>query len=197
MRKPARGSAVGATTLATVLLATVAGCSSGSDDGDSGSELLTGLGALAADNSTKYVSFLDVADVRKLSKDDSKRFTSVSEPSSPLLNPYQPGVLGEQFKVSQISTAVDTDQAGHWEGSFDAPAITNALKAKGYTRGERDGQEIWTHPGDTGASLHVSEDEISYSTRDSDPMAAVNPQDGASLADNKDFRRAAECLGDV
>ncbi|MET8171324.1 hypothetical protein [Streptomyces clavifer] len=28
-------------------------------------------------------------------------------------------------------------------------------------------------------------------------MAAVNPQDGASLADNKEFRRAAECLGDV
>ncbi|MFD7969691.1 hypothetical protein [Streptomyces clavifer] len=107
------------------------------------------------------------------------------------------GLLGEQFKVSQISTAVDTDQAGHWEGSFDAPAITKALKAKGYTRGERGGPEIWTHPGDTGASLHVSEDEISYSARDSDPMATVNPQDGASLADNKDFRRAAECLGDV
>ena len=28
-------------------------------------------------------------------------------------------------------------------------------------------------------------------------MAAVNPKEGASLADKKDYQRAAECLGDV
>ncbi|MGW0788604.1 hypothetical protein ACWD04_10185 [Streptomyces sp. NPDC002911] len=197
MRIPARGSAVGATAIATVLLAAVTGCSSGSDGGDGGSELLTGLGTLAGDTSTKQVSYLDVAHVRKLSKGDPKRFTSISEPSSPLLGTHQPSLLGQQFRVAQINTAVDTSEAGHWEGSFDASAITKSLKSNGYTRDDRDGQEVWTHPGDAGATLQISGDEISYSTRNSDPMSAVDPKDGASLADDKEFRRAAECLGDV
>ncbi|MET9592684.1 hypothetical protein ABZY45_17240 [Streptomyces sp. NPDC006516] len=197
MRISARKPAVGATVLATVLLIAGTGCSSGSEEGDSGSKLLTGLGSLADDTRGKQVSFLDADEVRKLSKDDPKRFASVSQPSSPLLNPYQPGLLGKRFKVSQIDTAVDTDEAGHWEGSFDVPAMTKALKSGGYERGERDGEEVWSHPEGSGASLQVSEDEISYSARDSDPMAAVDPEEGSSLADDKEFRRAAECLGDV
>ena len=195
MRIPARGSAVGAAALVTVLLAAATGCSSGSDDGDSGSELITGLVTLAVDSGKKQVTFLDAARVRELSKSDSKRFTSISQPASPLLNPYQP--LGQQFRESQIDTAIDTSEAGHWVGSFDAPAITKSLRSSGYTRSEKDGQEVWAHPGDTGATLHVSEDEISYSTRDSDPMSAVDPESGSSLADDKEYRRAAECLGDV
>ena len=197
MRISARKPAVGATVLATALLLSATGCSSASDEGDSGSKLLTGLGALAEDTREKQVSFLDADEVRKLSKDDPKRFASVSQPSSPLLNPYQPGLLGTKFKVSQIDTAVDTDEAGHWEGSFDVPAMTKALKSGGYERSERDGEEVWSHPEGSGASIQVSEDEISYSARDSDPMAAVDPEEGASLADDKEFRRAAECLGDV
>ncbi|MER5555853.1 hypothetical protein ABT001_30000 [Streptomyces sp. NPDC002793] len=195
MRIPARGSAVGAAALATVLLAAATGCSSGSDDSDGGSELLTWLGNLSADSGKKQVTFVDAARVRELSKNDSKRFTSVSQPASPLLNPYQP--LGQQFRQSQIDTAIDTNEAGHWVGSFDAPAIIKSLKSGGYTRSEKDGQEVWARHGGPGATLHVSESEISYSTRDSDPMAAVAPEDGSSLADDKDYRRAADCLGDV
>ncbi|MFJ8863452.1 hypothetical protein ACIRD8_34175 [Streptomyces sp. NPDC102451] len=198
MRISAHGPAVGAAAIVTVLLAAVTGCSSsGSSDGDEGSKLLTALGSLAEDGGTKQVTFLDAARLRELSKDDAKRFASVSQPASPLLNPSQPGLLGQEFEVAQIDTAVDTDEAGHWVGSFDATAVTGSLKSNGYTQSEKDGREVWAHPGGTGASLHVSEDEISYSTRDSDAMAAVDPEEGASLADDKEFRRAAECLGDV
>ncbi|WP_328891067.1 hypothetical protein [Streptomyces sp. NBC_00316] len=193
----ARGSVVGAVALATVLLAAVTGCSSGSNEGDSGSKLLGGLGTLAGDNSAKQVTFLDAARVRKLSKGDSKRFSFVTQPGSSLLNSYRPGPWGEHLKVTQIDTAVDTNEAGHWEGSFDAPAIIKSLKSHGYTRSERDGEEVWKHPGSTGVSFEVSEDEISYSSRDSDPMSAVTPKENSSLADNKEYRRAAECLGDV
>ncbi|MFC8228122.1 hypothetical protein [Streptomyces sp. NPDC057287] len=197
MRIPARGTALGAVALATVLLSAVTGCSSGSDDGGGGSQLLSGLGNLAGDSSTKQVSFLDVAAVRKLGKGDPKRFTSISEPSSVMLSPHEPSPLGAQFRVSQIDTAVDTDEAGHWKGSFDASAITKSLTREGYTRSEKDGQEVWRRPEGSGPSLHVAENEISYSLRDSDPMSAVDPEDGSSLADNKEFRRAAECLEDV
>ncbi|MGW9132373.1 hypothetical protein [Streptomyces sp. NPDC055681] len=197
MHITARGSAVGAVAFATVLLVAVTGCSSDSDEGDSGSKLLGGLGALADDNSMKQVTFLDVAKVRKLSKGDSERFTSVAQPGSFLLNSYEPGPWGQHLKVTQIDTAVDTDEAGHWEGSFDAPAITKSLKSNGYTQSARDGEDVWTRPGNTGVSFQVSEDELSYSSRDSDPMSAVTPKKGSSLADNKDYRRAAECLGDV
>ncbi|WP_405666770.1 hypothetical protein OG379_32965 [Streptomyces sp. NBC_01166] len=198
MRIPARGPAVGPTALVTLLLAAVTGCSSsGPSEGEGGSKLLTALGSLADDSGTKEVTFLDAARVRKLSKSDTKRFSQVSQPAGPLLNPYQPGLLGQQFKVTRINTAIDTDEAGHWSGSFDASAITESLKSNGYTQSEKDGRKVWAHPGDTGATLQVSEDELSYSTRDADPMAAVDPEEGSSLADDKEFRRAAECLGDV
>ncbi|MEU5718723.1 hypothetical protein AB0G71_23725 [Streptomyces sp. NPDC020403] len=197
MRITARGPAVGVAVLAPVLLLAVTGCSSGSDDGgDSGSELLTGLGSLAGDTGTKRVTFLDAAAVRKLSKDDAERFASVSQPSSVLLSPYEPGLLGKDFEVSHIATAVDTDEAGHWEGSFDTRAVITSLKSKGYKQSGSDDEEVWSHPGNKGVSLQVSEDEISYSARESDPMAAVAPKKGSSLADDKDFGRAAACLGD-
>ncbi|MEV0495227.1 hypothetical protein [Streptomyces atratus] len=197
MRITARGSAVGAVALAAALLAAVTGCSSDSDESDSGSKLLGGLGTLADDNGAKQVTFLDAARVRKLSKGDSKRFSSVAQPGSSLLNSYQPGPWGQNLKVTQIDTAVDTDEAGHWEGSFDATAITKSLKSNGYTQSEGDGEEVWARPGGTGVSFQVSEDEISYSSRDSDPMSAVTSKKSSSLAGNKEYRRAAECLGDV
>ncbi|MFB4420369.1 hypothetical protein C5F59_004650 [Streptomyces sp. QL37] len=198
MRITAHGPAAGATALVTVLLAAVTGCSSsGPSDGDDGSKLLTALGSLADDSGKKQVTFVDGARVRELSKDDEKRFTSVSQPASPLLSPYQSGLLGQRFRVTQIDTAVDTGEAGHWTGTFDGAAITKALKSDGYTQSEKDGRKIWARTGDTGASLQVSDDEISYSTRDDDTMAAVDPKEGSSLADDKEFRRAAECLGDV
>lgn len=197
MRISARGPAVGAAALAVAVLAGVTGCSSGSGDGDNGSHLLTGLGSLAGDSSTKQVTFLDAAALRKVSKGDAKRFASVAQPGSALMSPGGSGLLGERFRVAQIGTAVDTSEAGRWKGSFDATSITASLKSDGYTRSEKDGKEFWTQPGETGPSLQVSGDEISYSTRDSDPMSAVDPEDGASLADVEEFRRAAECLGDV
>lgn len=193
----ARGSAAGAIALATVLLAAVTGCSSGSNEGGSGSKLLGGLGTLADDKGAKQVTFLDAARARKLSKVDSKRFRFVAQPGGSLLNSYEPGPWGEHLKVTQIGTAVDTNEAGHWEGSFDAPAITESLKSHGYTKSERDGEEVWKHPGSTGVSFQVSAGEISYSSRNPDPMSAVTPKEGSSLADNKAYRRAAECLGDV
>ncbi|MBM7439763.1 hypothetical protein [Streptomyces sp. HB132] len=195
MRITAHGSAVGA-AMAVVLLTAVTGCSSGSDGGGSGSGLLTGLGTLAGDTGSKQVTFLDTADVRKLSKGDAKRFAWISQSASPLLNASRPSPLGEKFTVDQIDRAVDTPEAGHWEGSFDVTAIAKSLESSGYTRSEKDGQKVWTHP-EQKVTIQVSGDEISYSTRDADPLSAVTPEEGSSLADRKEFRRAAECLGDV
>ncbi|MEU0132737.1 hypothetical protein ABZ172_01665 [Streptomyces sp. NPDC006296] len=196
MRTSARGGALGAAALAVVLLTAVTGCSSGSDDGDSGSKLLTGLGALAGDTGTKQVVFLDTAEVRKLSKGDAKRFSWISQPAPQLLSSWQPSPLGAKFTPDQIDTAVDTPEAGHWEGSFDASAITTSLKSGGFTRSEEDGREVWTHP-EQKIVLTVTDDEISYSSRTADPLSAVTPDEGSSLADKDDVRRAADCLGDV
>ncbi|MFE3518790.1 hypothetical protein [Streptomyces sp. NPDC059166] len=187
-RRPAFGAAV-------LALAALTACSSAPEEADGDSELLSGLGTLAADAGSKQVTFLDAAAVRELSKDAPKRFAAVSQPAGLLLN--DPGSLGAGFEQAQIDTAVDTPEAGHWDGSFDAAGITAALKSNGYSRTEKDGQEFWARPEGDGASIQVSDDALSYSVRDSDPMALVDPQEGSSLADDKDFRRAAECLGDV
>ncbi|MEU9360366.1 hypothetical protein AB0D35_19910 [Streptomyces sp. NPDC048301] len=197
MRISVTRPAIGALALATVLLTAVTGCSSESDAGSGSSELLTGLGALAGDADAKQLTFLDAAAVRKLSKDDPERFAFVSRPSSPLLSSYGPGLLGKKFEETQIDTAVDTAEAGHWEGSFDTGAITASLKSSGYTKSDKDGQEVWSHPEGKGVTLKVSDDSLSYSSLDSDPMAVVSPEDGSALADDSDFRSAAECLGDV
>ncbi|MFD9459390.1 hypothetical protein [Streptomyces sp. NPDC060027] len=196
MPTTARRSVLGGAALA-VLLAVGTGCSSDSGQVGDGSKVLEGLGSLADDNGTSQVTYLDAAKVRELSKGDEKRFTTVGQPGSSLLNAYEPGPWGQHLKVTQIDTAVDTRSAGRWEGSFDVDAITASLQSNGYKRSEDDGERIWAHPGSTGASFQVSEDEISYSSQGDTPMAAVNPKEGASLADRKDYRRAAECLGDV
>lgn len=201
MRISAGRSVIGAAALVSVLLAAATGCSSGSGDGggdgEDGSPLLAALGALSEDAGAKPVTYLDAARVRELSKDDAERFSAVSRTASPLLNSYEPSVLGAEFKMSDIKTAVDTPEAGRWTGSFDEKAITEALKSDGYARSGNDGQEVWSRQAGTGASFRVSENEISYSTQDSGSMAAVDPKNGSSLADDKNFRRAAECLGAV
>ncbi|MER5379877.1 hypothetical protein ABT040_06265 [Streptomyces sp. NPDC002688] len=189
-------SVLGGAALA-VFLAAGTGCSSDSGHGGDSSKVLEGLGALADDNGTSQVTYLDAAKVRELSKGDEKRFASVGQTGSSLLNGYEPGPWGQDLKVTQIDTAVDTKDAGRWEGSFDAAAITASLKANGYKQSEDDGRRTWAHPGGTGVSFQVSQDEISYSAQGDTPMAAVNPKEGASLADKKDYRRAAECLGEV
>ncbi|MHB9847782.1 hypothetical protein ACSYGO_00900 [Streptomyces krungchingensis] len=194
MLTSARRSVLGATALA-VFLAAGTGCSSDSGHDGSSSRVLDGLGTLAEDNSTNQVTYLDAEKVRELSKGDEKRFAAVGQPGSSLLNAYEPGPWGRHLKVTQIDTAVDTKNAGHWEGSFDAAAITTSLKSNGYKQSGDD--ESWTRPGRTGASFQVSKDEISYSSDGDTPMSAVNPKDGASLADVKEYQRADECLGDV
>ncbi|MEV0637515.1 hypothetical protein AB0I77_21665 [Streptomyces sp. NPDC050619] len=194
MLTTARRSALGATAL-VVFLAAGTGCSSDSGSGDSGSRVVKGLGALADDNATNGVIYLDAASVRELSQGDEKRFASVGRPGTSLLGGYTPGAMGEALKVTQIDTAVDSKSAGRWEGSFDTAAITASLKSNGYQRGEDD--ETWTRPGRTGMSFQVSKDEILYSAQDDTPMSAVHPEKGASLADRKEYQRVSECLGDV
>ncbi|MFF0160438.1 hypothetical protein ACFYRY_23350 [Streptomyces sp. NPDC005263] len=194
MPTTARRSVLGATALA-VLLAVNTGCSADSGQAGTDSKVLEGLGALARGNSAKQVTYLDAAKAQELSKGGQIRVGSFGQPASGLLSAYQPPPWGEALKVTQIDTAVDTDSAGHWEGTFDASAITTSLKSNGYKQ-STDG-ETWTQSGRKGVSLKISNDEISYTARGDVSMAAVTPKDGASLADKKEYQRVAECLGEV
>ncbi|WP_405613609.1 hypothetical protein [Streptomyces sp. NBC_01508] len=192
MRISARGSVLGAVALSGVLLLAVTGCSSDSGEGVGGSPLLGGLAALGGGSEDRQVAYLDAAAVRELSKAGSERFNLVAQPGGALLNSYGAAPWGESLKVTQIDTSVDTDEAGHWEGAFDAKAIAKSLEAEGYKKSEGDGGgEVWTDSGKSGMAFQVSEDEISYSSK------GFDSKKGSSLADNKDYRRAAECLGDV
>lgn len=193
MPTTARRCVLGSTALA-VFLAVGSGCSSDSGQVGGDSAVLEGLSALADDSSANQVACLDVAKARELSKGDEKRLGSVGQPGGALLG-YTPGPWGEALKVTQISASVDTESAGRWEGSFDVAAITTALKSNGYRQSGDD--ETWTKSGRKGMSLRVSKQEISYTVRGDTSMAAVNPKDGASLADKKEYERVAECLGDV
>ncbi|MFJ4578891.1 hypothetical protein [Streptomyces echinatus] len=194
-----RRTVLGAAALAVVCLSGLLGCSSGSGeaDGDSGSPVLTGLGTLAEDNDKGVVTYLDAAAARGLGRSGDKRFAVVGRPAGSLLNAYEPGPWAQHLKADQIDTAIDAQGAGHWEGSFDAAAVTRSLKANGYVSGDEDGRETWARPDGKGVALQVSGDTVSYSTPGTTRMSAVHPEDGASLADVEEYRRATGCLGAV
>ncbi|WP_327749652.1 hypothetical protein [Streptomyces europaeiscabiei] len=192
MPTTARSNLLGATALA-VLLATGTGCSSDSGRTGSDSKVLEGLGALADDSSANPVAYLDVAKARELSKGYEEGLGSIGQPGG-ILSGYQPGPWGEALKVTQIDTSVDTESASRWRGSFDVEGITAELKSNGFQQTGDD--ETWTKSGSRGMSLRVTKQELSY-TYTGTSMAAVNPKNGASLGDKKEYQRVAECLGDV
>lgn len=192
---PARGTAVAA-ALASALLATaVAGCSSGSDDA---SKPLQSLRHLRADaNATKPVTYVDAARVRKLSATDAKRFATIGQPGSQLLNGYMAGPWGQTLKPAQIDTSVDSPAGGHWDGTFDAAAVTASLKKNGYTALDQDGEDVWKPAeGKSGPRFVVGKDEIRYSLGDA-AFSATDPGGGTSLADDKDYQSVAHCVGDA
>lgn len=182
--------------LAAALLVTATGCSSGSSGG--GSKALKALGHLRADvNASKQVTYVDQARVRTLSKKDPKRFSRVGQSPSPLLNAYTPGPWGQSLKQDQIDSAVDTSTSGHWDGTFDAAAITASLKKNGYTSSSQDGKQVWQRSGSgSGPRLVISGTGITYAT-EAAQFSATDPGHGASLADQKDYQLVAGCLGDV
>ncbi|WUH89378.1 hypothetical protein OG900_03930 [Streptomyces sp. NBC_00433] len=187
-------SSAAAAVLAAALLATATGCSSGSGDG--GSKPLEALRHLPADaNAAKQVTYADNVRIRKLSAADPERFKTVAQSASPLLNSYTVGPWGLILKESRIDTTVDSAAAGHWDGSFDAAAVTASLKKSGYTSAEQDGGQVWK-PADSGPALAVSDDEIRYAT-DAAHFSATDPGHGASLADKQEYRLVTGCLGDV
>jgi hypothetical protein len=191
---PAR-SLTAAAVLAAALLATVTGCSSGSGGG---SKPLKALRHLPADvSASKPVTYVDTARVRKLSAADPKRFTTVGKPASTVLNGYSAGPWGQSLKPAQIDTAVDSSVAGHWDGTFDAAAITASMKKDGFTSIDQDGEQVWKPAeGSSGPRFVVSKDEIRYAVGDT-RFSAVDPGHGASLADDKEYQHVTGCLGDV
>ncbi|WP_262418649.1 hypothetical protein [Streptomyces sp. SP2-10] len=194
-----RRTVVGAAALAGVCLSGLLGCSSGSGHGDdeSRSPVLKRLGTLAVGIGKGQVTYLDAATARRLDKDGKKRFAVVGQPGLALLNGYRPGPWAQHLKADQIDTAIDARDAGRWEGSFDAAAITGSLKANGYVPADEDGRQTWKPAHGKGVALQVSEDTILYSTPGTSRMSAVHPENGSSLADVEEYRRAAGCLGDV
>jgi hypothetical protein len=195
LARSAVGKAVAATAAAAAVatLAAVTGCSSGSGGGaDSG--LLKQLGHMSVRAGGDQVTYLDGAQVRELAKGDPRRFTVVGRSGSALLTSYRPGPLGTKVKTDQIDAAVDTRKAGHWEGSFDEAAVTASLKSNGFTQHSQDGEQVWTRSG-TG-TFRISKDEITYSLGGTG-LSVSDPEHDASLAGQKDYRRAADCLGDV
>ncbi|MFF3943176.1 hypothetical protein [Streptomyces phaeofaciens] len=149
---------------------------------------------MADDSSASQVAYLDVAKARELRKRGEKWQGSISLPGG-VLSRYTPGPWGEALRMPQISTSVNTESAGVWDGSFDEAAITAELKSNGYKQTADD--DTWTKADNKGMSLKVSKHEISYNAKGDTSMAAVGPKNGTSLADKKEYQRVAECLGDV
>jgi hypothetical protein len=180
--------------LAVAVLAAVPGCSAKSG---SGSDTLTALQHLRAEaNASEQVTYVDSARIRQLSKTDTKRFTIIGQPASGLWHRYWSPPWGQSLKVSQIDSAVDSTVAGHWEGSFDEDAITASLKKNGYTSAEENGTGVWKPSSGAGPTMTVSKNEINY-VSGSGSVVAADSSPGDSLADKKEYREAAGCLGDV
>lgn len=179
--------------LAAAVLVACTGCSSGSG---AGSKQLDALRHLpAATNSSRQVTYLDEARVRALMKTDRKRYERISTPASGLLVQYMGAPWGDTVKTDQIDTAIDAMQEGHWDGRFDAAAVTKEAEKHGYTSKEQDGKNVLTSKSSP-IKIAVSDSELVYSTGGKG-FAASDPDKGASLAGIKDYQQIADCLGDV
>ncbi|MGW7262228.1 hypothetical protein [Streptomyces sp. NPDC054842] len=178
---------------AALLLTAVTGCSSGSDDEASG--LLAALGKLSDDAASAEVLYMDPALARK--HGDAKKYDAITQPRITTASAYDPRPWGKQLKPSRIDSSVESANAGLLKGPFDADALIKSLKSDGYQQREKDGRKFWQRSGTKQPLFQVSDDEVSYSMGGADALADVDPDDGASLADNKDYQRVAECLGDV
>lgn len=182
-----------AAVAAVALLAAVAGCSSGSGGG---TESLKALRHMAAATAAQQVTYLDGAQVRKLRDVDAKRFTTIGDPATSLFTSYRAGPWAQTLKPSQIDTAVDTSDAGHWEGTFDPAAVTAALKKSGYTSGKQDGEEVWKPSDGSGPIFAITRDEVRYAT-DAKVFSPSDPGHGDSLADTEEYKLVADCMGEV
>nr|WSX74252.1 hypothetical protein OH826_10450 [Streptomyces sp. NBC_00899]WSX79684.1 hypothetical protein OH826_41060 [Streptomyces sp. NBC_00899] len=182
-----------AAVAAVALLAAVAGCSSGSGGG---TESLKALRHMADATASKQVTYVDGVQVRKLRGVDAKRFTTIGDPASSVLNTYRAAPWEESLKLSQIDTAVDTSDAGHWDGTFDPAAITATLKKNGYTSGKQDGKEAWKAPDGSGPIFVITKDEIRYAT-EAKGFSPSDPGHGDSLADTEEYKLVADCMGEV
>ncbi|MER6440051.1 hypothetical protein ABT275_27280 [Streptomyces sp. NPDC001185] len=202
-----RGSTSVALTLSTALLLAITGCSSsgaGKAHGhsrtgraDGGSKVLQGLGNVATSARKNMVNYVDATEARRLSRGAPDRFAFVRGPVSSLLSSYSPPPWGHSLAARQIDTAVDFQGAGHWEGAFDQPAIATSLQSHGYTKTKRDGRDVWTSSQHPDQAYEIAKDTVSYSTRSGVGLSALHPEDGHTLADIEEYRRAAECVGDA
>jgi hypothetical protein len=177
-------------TAAAVLIACT-GCSSGSGADSKQLDALRHLSAAA--NSGRQVTYIDEARMRKLMKADSKRYTQIAHPASALLMNYMGVPWGDTLKEDQIDTAVDANQAGHWDGRFDAAAVAKALQKKHFTSKEQDGKTVLSNGSLT---IAISDSELVYSTG-SKNFSPSDPGKGDSLAGTKEYQQIADCLGDV
>ncbi|MEU8948645.1 hypothetical protein [Streptomyces sp. NPDC048489] len=194
-------------TLSIALLLAVTGCSSsntGKADGgsrtgkaDGGSKVLQELGNVATSARKNMVNYVDAAEARRLSRGASDRFAFVRGPASSLLSSYSPPPWGHSLAAQQIDTAVDFQGAGHWEGTFDQSAVATSLKSHGYTKTRKHGRDVWTSSQHPYQAYEIAKDTVSYSTRSGIDLSALHPEKGHTLADIREYRRAAECVGDA
>lgn len=191
-RRPYAALRYSAPLLAATVLVAATGCSSGSG---AGSKQLDALRHLPSAISARQVTYIDSDRVRALSKADPKRYRGVSQPASALLNSYAGVPWGDKLSTDQIDTAVDAQSTGHWDGSFDAAAVTKELEKHGFTSKEQDGKNVLTSKGSS-VKIAISDSELVYSTGGK-VFAPSDPDKSASLAGVKDYQQIADCLGDV
>jgi hypothetical protein len=194
----ARGSAPALAAALLVASVAVSGCSSGSGGGSATQEALRHLPKSAASD---QVSYVDQERVRKLSASDEKRYLNVGASPSRLLNTFGTPPWGDALKTGQIASEIDAGVLGAWKGDFDADAVVAKLKAAGYKAVKKDGKDVLAYEGTgdshTGAlTILVTDDELRYSGN-AKTFTAADPDKDDSLAGSEQYRRAADCLGDV
>jgi hypothetical protein len=176
---------------AAAVLIACTGCSSGSGADAKQLDALRHLSAAA--NAGRQVTFIDESRMRELMKTDSKRYTQISHPASALLVNYMGVPWGDTLKEDQIDRAVDANEAGHWDGRFDAAAVAKALEKSHFTSKKQDGKTVLAH-GDL--KIAISDSELFYSTGGKD-FSPSDPDKGDSLAGTREYQQVADCLGDV
>lgn len=192
-----RGGAAALAVLTVLAVLGSAGCTV-TERGGPGAALLDALDEVRYESPPPTgLTYVDAARANELRAEDPERFAFVRGLGTPLLNLRDLPAERYGLDPARARTTVTVDFAapfGHWDGSFDAAEITEALAADGFTERETDAGPVWVNH-DRGLGLMVEDERVRWGDEQLDP--ARTEASGELLAEQDAYRDLAACLGKV
>ncbi|MFE3073840.1 hypothetical protein [Streptomyces sp. NPDC059247] len=190
------GRTVSAAVVVAALVA-VAGACGGDSDAKGGSGLSIGLGGIPQDQGGQTLTYWNVPEVMRLTRQDEQLYGALSGFGIPEVAQAryeeEPARVALGFDETTVDTSVQIgSDAARLTGRFDVAAVTGAMRQRGWTETKSDGAPLLTQDG---ARVSVSSSVRSSSSARNTALPPLTGP-GASVATDPAYRAVADCIGE-